>query len=35
MYPRSLRLLVRLGNSLVETLALNLSDLELESRGLA
>ena len=35
MYTRPLRLVVRLGNSLVESLALNLSDLELETRGLA
>ena len=31
---QQLRLLVRLGNSFVEVLSLNLSDLEFESRGL-
>ena len=35
IYPRPLRLLVRLGDGVVEGLALNLGDLELESTGLA
>jgi hypothetical protein len=35
MYPRPLRLLVRLSDGVVEGLALNLGDLELESTGLA